>query len=146
MLLVTLVCFPPWQLKMPAVKKDYISSERWGCKFCRHFPSILPPLPQKQQIFATVCFWVLLPNKDTWMHHVTYMTQEVLKGAKVKWLLHGRLAISNCALELVGHNFPSLSIFSAKQKAPCLHLCGWKSTCVLVLCNHACNSDCKMWL
>lgn len=43
--------------------------------------------------FSAMCFSVLLPNKDTWMHHVTFMTCEVLKGAKVKGWFHGRVAL-----------------------------------------------------
>lgn len=41
--------------------------------------------------FPPMCFPVLLPNKDTWMHHVTFLTREVLTGSKVKGRFHGRV-------------------------------------------------------
>lgn len=103
--------------------KRTLQTKGEGAVFVIVFPHTTLLLPPKQQLFATVCFLVLLPNKDTWMHHVTFMTCEVLKGAKVKGRFHGRVAISNSASELVDHHLPfPLSISSTAQTALCLHL------------------------
>lgn len=72
-------------------KKDYY---RWRMKvpFWYCFPVLLYCCLQTTD-FSAMYFSVLLPNKDTWMHHVTFMTCEVLKGAKVKGWFHGRVAL-----------------------------------------------------
>lgn len=82
----------------------------------RHCPSALLTIALSRVLptkitFLWQCILALLPNKDTWTHHVTFMTCEVLKGPKVKGGFHGRAALSDSASGL-SHHHPPLFPFS----------------------------------